>query len=504
MTDTSTANSRGLIRSMMIIGSTQVVNITLSIFRQKMLAVLLGPSGIGLLSLYTSLQGMVTQVAGLGMGNSGVREIAAARDDAKTLSRVKLVLLLAHLVQGSLAMGCVWFLRDRIAVWIFQDAGYAINVGLVGIAILLALLAAAHTALLQGLRRIGDLGRVTVLGAFAGTVVGLAAVVALGQAGLIWFVLAQPLFNLIAARWFVARMQSASAPAPRLRDIPSIWLPMARLGFAFMLGGLMTTATLLVVRSQITQSFGLEAAGQFAAAWGITMTYVGFLLSAMSADYYPRLTEVITDKPAAVALMNDQAQLGLAIGGPVLLVMIGWAPWVISLLYSREFLPAVELLQWQSAGNILKLASWSLSFSVVAAAKAKTYVLLEASFNIVFLALIFLLLPRYGLTIAATAFVAGYIIYFATAYLLARNLHRYRMTSLTRNLLILHVALGCALLILASVHQPSAYFAAPLLGAATGILGLRTVLVKTGPEGCLAGRLTYFFQRAGWPIRTAP
>ena len=60
------------------------------------------------------------------------------------------------------------------------------------------------------------------------------------------------------------------------------------------------------------------------------MTYVGFLLGAMGADYYPRLTEVIHDKVAAVRLMNDQAQLGLAIGGPVLLLLIGLAPWVIN------------------------------------------------------------------------------------------------------------------------------------------------------------------------------
>ena len=67
------------------------------------------------------------------------------------------------------------------------------------------------------------------------------------------------------------------------------------------------------------------------------MTYVGFLLGAMAADYYPRLTEVIHDKVAAVRLMNDQAQLGLAIGGPVLLLLIGLAPWVIILFYSKEF-----------------------------------------------------------------------------------------------------------------------------------------------------------------------
>ena len=63
---------------------------------------------------------------------------------------------------------------------------------------------------------------------------------------------------------------------------------MAKLGAAFMLGGLATAATLLLVRGHISQELGLDAAGYLAAAWGITMTYVGFLLGAMGADYYPR------------------------------------------------------------------------------------------------------------------------------------------------------------------------------------------------------------------------
>ena len=74
---TEASSSRGLIKSMLVIGSAQVVNILISIVRMKVLAVLLGPSGVGLLSIYNSLLGMVQQTAGLGMGSSGVREIAS-------------------------------------------------------------------------------------------------------------------------------------------------------------------------------------------------------------------------------------------------------------------------------------------------------------------------------------------------------------------------------------------------------------------------------------------
>ena len=500
MTAPMESTSRGLIRSILVIGSAQAVKIVISIVRMKVLAILLGPSGVGLLSIYNNLQGMVSQTAGLGMGSSGVREIASARGEEATLSRVRRVLFAAHLVQGGLALLAVWLLRVPISTWLFGDGSRATEVGLVGVAILLALLSSAQTALLQGLRRIGDLGRVTVTGALAATVAGLWAVWIWGEAGLIWFLLVQPLATVLVAVYFTRRLPRPSSGRLTPLEIWQVWKPMAKLGVAFMLGGLATTATLLLVRGRISQELGLEAAGHFAAAWGITMTYVGFLLSAMGADYYPRLTEVIHDRTAAIGLMNDQAQLGLAIGGPVLLLLIGCAPWVITLLYSGEFGPAVTLLQWQTVGNVFKLASWALSFSIVAAARAKTFFVMELSFNIVFLILVLTLLPGFGLQITAIAFLLGYIIYFANAWLLTRRINDFRWQPLSLGLLGLHAGLAFALLALALIAPLAAGVAAPVLALATGLFGLRIVLVKIGPKGRQAARLARLYTAIGWPI----
>ena len=496
------SSSRGLIKSMIIIGSAQVVNILISIVRMKLLAVLLGPSGVGLLSIYNSLLGMVQQTAGLGIGSSGVRVIASARGDEATLSRVRRVLFAAHLIQGTLAMIVIWLLRERIAIWLFGDAVRATEVGLIGVAILIGLLASAQTALLQGLRKIGDLGRVTVIGAFVGTLAGLAAVWLQGESGLIWFILVQPLAVVLIALRYTRRLPKPITARLSLVETWEVWKPMAKLGAAFMLGGLATAATLLLVRSHISRELGLDAAGHFAAAWGITMTYVGFLLGAMGADYYPRLTEVIHDKVAAVRLMNDQAQLGLAIGGPVLLLLIGLAPWVITLFYSSSFEPAVTLLQWQMLGNVFKLASWAMSFSIVAAARAKTYFFMELSFNIVFLGMVLVLLPRIGLEVTAYAFVLGYLVYLTIVYVLVRCIHGFRWQALSLGLLGLHTSLGVALLVLALMAPLAAAIASPLLATATGLFGLRVVLSKVGKHGRLPTRLYGIFSRLGWPIQS--
>ena len=487
---------------MAVIGSAQAVNILISILRMKVLAILLGPTGVGLLSIYNSLQGAVTTAAGLGMGSSGVRQIASVKGEEQALSRVRRVLLAAHLVQGILAMIAVWVLRVQISEWLFGDQTYATEVGMIGLAILLTLLGTAQTALLQGMRRIGDLGRVTVLSALVGTLAGLAAVWFYGEPGLVWFVVVQPLATIMIALRYTRRLPKPTAARPSTAEIWSVWKPMAKLGAAFMLGGLATTATLLLVRSRITQELGLEAAGQFAAAWGITMTYVGFLLGAMAADYYPRLTEVINDRAAATRLMNDQAQLGLAIGGPVLLLLIGLAPWAVTLLYSAEFAPAAELLQWQTVGNVFKLASWALAFSIVAAARSKTFVLMELSFNIVFLAMIWLLLPALGLQVVAIAFLVGYVVYFVTVSILAHTLQSFRWQSLSLWLLALHVTLALALLALARTAPQAAAIASVCLSLATGLFGLRVVLIKMGPEGRVAARFARIYAAIGWPIRS--
>ncbi len=496
------SESRGLIKSMTIIGSAQAVNILISILRMKVLALLLGPTGVGLLSIYNSLQGMVSTAAGLGMGSSGVRQIASVKGEEQALSRVRRVLLAAHLAQGTLAMLGVWLLRAPIAEWLFGDRSYATEVGLIGLAILLGLLATAQTALLQGMRRIGDLGRVTVLSALVGTVAGLAAVWFYGQAGLVWFVVVQPLATLLVALRYTRRLPQPTAPRPSAVEIWEVWKPMATLGAAFMLGGLAATATLLLVRSRITQELGLDAAGQFAAAWGITMTYVGFLLGAMAADYYPRLTEVINDRAAATRLMNDQAQLGLAIGGPVLLLLIGLAPWVITLLYSAEFGPAAELLQWQTVGNVFKLASWALGFAFVAAARSKTFLLVQINFNVIFLLILWPGLTYFGLVAAGPAFMIAYILHFGLLNILAHTMQGFRWQALSLWLLALHVTLSVALLALAQTAPLAAAFASPLLAFATGLFGLRVVLIKMGPEGRIAARLTRIYAAIGWPIRS--
>jgi O-antigen/teichoic acid export membrane protein len=493
-------SSRGLIKSMIVVGSAQAANVIISILRMKVLSVLLGPGGVGLLSIYTNLQSTAATASGLGMPSSGVRQIASARREEQAVSRARIALLGGLLVQGTIAMAAIWLLREPLAGMLFGDTARATEVGLVGLAVLLTLMASSQTALLQGMRRIADLGRVTVLGALAGTAAGLLAVWLMGEGGLIWFVLVQPLTAVAVAAYFTRRLPRPSGAGFSLTGAWDAWRPMVALGAVFMLGGLATTGTLLLVRAILAKDMGLATVGLFAASWSISMQYVGFLLTAMSADYYPRLTEVIHERKTAARLMNDQAQLTLALGGPVLLLLIGLAPWVMSLLYSSAFTPAAEMLQWQTLGNVFKLASWPIGFSFAAAARSRVFFLVQVNWNLLFLALLLIGLPLMGLTAAGVAFLAAYVIHFGVLNVLVARLQGFRWEGLSLRLIGLHVGLGAMLLALARIAPvPAAVVAVPL-AAATGLFGLRVVLEKVGPHGRLASRLARVYAAIGWPL----
>ena len=74
-----TSGSYGqILKSTALIGGTSVLNIMVGVARSKAIALILGPSGVGLNGIYGSITGMAELIAGMGISSSGVRQIAEA------------------------------------------------------------------------------------------------------------------------------------------------------------------------------------------------------------------------------------------------------------------------------------------------------------------------------------------------------------------------------------------------------------------------------------------
>ena len=310
------------LRSTSIIGGASAINIAVGLVRVKVAALLLGPSGIGLIGLLQSLLATGAAVAGMGLSSAGVRELAAASvDDERALAATRRAFFWGTAALASLGAAIFWLFRHPLAEHVLGDKDLSDEVGWLALGIALTIVSAAQLALLNGLRRIGDMARLSVYSAAAGTVAGVAALLLWAERGIIIYILAAPLTAAAMGWWVARRVRPISSPPTDFAQIRDRWRTLGRLGVMFMGASLSATLMLLATRAAVAQELGGVALGEFTAAWTISMTYIGFVLQALSTDYYPRLTAAIHDGEEANRLVNEQSEITLILGGPILVAM---------------------------------------------------------------------------------------------------------------------------------------------------------------------------------------
>jgi O-antigen/teichoic acid export membrane protein len=161
------------------------------------------------------------------------------------------------------------------------------------------------------------------------------------------------------------------------RDVSAAASALLRFGLPFTASSLAGAGIQYVLPILVLRMAGVQSAGFYAAAAMIAVGYAGFFLNVLAQDYYPRVAAV-RDRPAdLVRLINAQHRVLMIAGMPVVLGLIALAHIVVPLIYSREFAPAVEVLEWQLTGDLLRFSSWVMSFVILARNGSATFLLTE-------------------------------------------------------------------------------------------------------------------------------
>ena len=202
-----------------------------------------------------------------------------------------------------------------------------------------------------------------------------------------------------------------------------------KLGFAFMISGMLMMGAAYAVRTIVLRIEGLEAAGLYHAAWTLGGLYVGIVLQAMGTDFYPRLVGSIADDGESNRLVNEQARVSLLLAGPGVAATLALAPLALWLLYSPDFVAAAELLRWICLGIALRVITWPVGYIIVARNDRVLFILTELFWAILNVGLTFLLVRLVGLEGAGVAFFLSYVAHGILVYLIVRRLTGFRWSS---------------------------------------------------------------------------
>ncbi len=421
-----------ILKSSVLIGGSTALTLFIGAVRTKLMAVVLGPAGFGLMGVYTSIADLARTLAEMGINSSGVRQIAESvgSGDAARIARTVAVLRRVAIVLGTLGAALLILLAWPISHLTFGSGAQAGALALLSGAVFLRLVSDGQGALLQGMRRIGDMARIGVLGALVGTVASVPIVYALGRDGVALALVAIAGGSAVVSWWYVRAIPlPAALPELTVSAVRKEVVSLLGLGVAFMASGFLMMGASYVVRMLLVRHDGLATAGLYQAAWTIGGLYVGFVLQAMGTDFYPRLVAAAKDDAECCRLVNEQAQVSLLLAGCGVMATLTFAPWIFKLLYSGDFEAGTGVLRWIVLGMAMRVITWPLGYILVAKGAQTLFVAADTAWAVVNIALTWLGVHLYGLAGAGMAFFGAYVLHLLIVYPLARRLAGFRWSA---------------------------------------------------------------------------
>lgn len=430
-----------ILKSSALIGGSSAINVAIGIVRTKAMAVLLGPTGFGLMGIYGSIIDLAQSIAGMGINSSGVRQIAAAAGSGDTNRIAQTVVVLRR---TSIALGIVGAMLLAALSWQISDLTFgsderAAAVALLALAVLFRVVSAGQGALIQGMRHISDLAKMNVLGAAFGAVASIVFVYFLREDGVVLALVAVAAMSVFTSWWYSRKVQ-IQPPVMTTSEIREETAALLKLGFAFMASGFLMMGAAYAVRMMVVRIVGLEAAGYYQAAWTLGGLYVGFILQAMGADFYPRLTAVAQDNELCNRVVNEQTQISLLLAGPGVLATLVFAPLVISLFYSAEFQAATDVLRWTCLGIALRVITWPMGYIIVAKGEQSLFFWAELAWTVVNVGLSWICINSVGLTGAGIAFFGSYVFHAILICPIVRRLNGFRWSAANHRISLLFVS----------------------------------------------------------------
>ncbi len=364
-----------LLKVTTLFGSVQGLNILMNLIRAKLAAMLLGPAGIGLNSIYNETREFIHSTTNLGMDQSGTREIAKSTgapdlEDSVTLTRSWIMLLA---VFGMLATAVFAY---PLSWMLFSDGDHTWQIVALSPAVAFSTLTCGELTVLRGLQQMKTIAGVSVLHVVLGVLTTIPLYYIWGMDGIIGALVLMTLSLAIVTMIYSYRIHP-----PKFCFVKAFLAKgrqMLVLGMSFVIAGFIANLGKLAVKAYINVNGSLDDVGLYSAGLTLTLMISNVVFASLENEFYPRLSSIFTDKTQRYLAIVRQMKVGLAIITPITIVAVVLMPWIVPILLSDEFSTIVPMAQIASLGLIFRALYLPAALVPMAAGESKIYLLLQA------------------------------------------------------------------------------------------------------------------------------
>ena len=443
MENSKTSSYRGIFKATSLFGGLQVYQIVIGIIRSKLIAILLGPEGMGISGLYQSGIDLVKECTSLGLSRSAVRDVAEANGTGDISKINRTVTILRKLVwfTGFLGMFSVILFSPILSRTSFGNYNYIIPFIALSVILLFNQISAGQTVVLQGLRKYKYLAKATAIGNTLGLVFTIPMYYFWSANGIVPALIINAIITLVLSHYYSKKVKVENVSITP-KEVVKEGRGMMGLGVIMSINGMLVLGCAYAIRAYISHKGGLDEVGLYNAGFAIVNTYVGMIFSAMTADYFPRLSAVNKDNEKCKELVNQQAEIAVLLLSPIVLVCITFTPVALYILYSDKFLNANGYVMWALFGMIIKAIAWCLSYIFVAKGEKMIFIKNEIVANVSNLILCVVGYNFGGLSGLGIGYMLHFVIYIILVFLIAYRKYNYKFSQSLIKISFIQIALA--------------------------------------------------------------
>lgn len=340
---------RNIAKYILAFGGVQGMNIAIGLVRNKLVSLLLGPNGMGIISLYNSAIQMMQNITNLGLDKSCMPIVSNAFEEttgqpsnqtSNTIKQVRSLFLLAAL----LAMACGMLFSWLLSIIAFGDMSRTLHFIVLSPVAALLILASGEVLILKAARRLKTVALLSLWNVVLALIVSIPMFYVWGARAIIPSLVLTALSQMVITLVYSYRRYPLQLSLTR--ETIRKGTPMIRLGTAFLLASSMTNIAEFLIRSYLNNAAGDSTVGLYNVGCMIALTYGGMVFASIDSEYYPRLCKIdISDTDALNATIRRQIRVALTFVVPMLILLELMVPWLVPVLFSDKFVEAIPMTQ---------------------------------------------------------------------------------------------------------------------------------------------------------------
>ena len=388
-----------------------------SIVRTKLIAVVAGQAGIGLLGLYGAAIEMLSALSQMGLRTSGVREISGSTGNESRQAAVRRVWTygVTAACVGAVVTVVLSPLLSRIA---FGDGSGTGGFACIGLIVGLNALTASRQAIMQGTGRLRALARASVAGTAVSLIVSVPAIYMLREKSIIAVLLIYGAVTAVASMYGAGRLGGRGGGAGGRRAGPRPGGAVSG-GVKRMLrfGVYMTVADGAVwlceylFMSWLRGAAGENELGLYQAGHTLSVKYIGMIFTAIAMEYYPRLSGVAGSRRRMSAYLDHELRIVVRAAVPAAVAFIVLMPMAVDVLYSDEFAGVTTMVRIAVPATLLRAVAWCSGFVILSKGDGRVFLLTECVSGVTALVLNVVCYSAYGIDGLGLSFEGTYAKY---------------------------------------------------------------------------------------------